>query len=108
MLSTDQRKTAAWTCIGILIACLTLTTLYAIFSTRELAERNTQVLDTVRSCTTPGKACYEENRKRTADVVTDINRVSLLAAACADAPHTQTVEQIQLCVLQRLQQDQRK
>lgn len=102
MLGTERRKRAAWFVIGTLIGLLAVLVLYAIFSTRDLAERNTAVLDTVRSCTTPGRPCYEDSRRRTAKVVTDINRVSLLAAACADRPRSQTVEEIQSCVIERL------
>lgn len=107
MLGTEKRKRAAWFIIGTLIALLALLTLYAIFSTRELAERNTDVLDTVRSCTTPGRECFEDSRRRTAQVVSDINRVSLLAAACADRPRQQTVEQIQSCVIAKLAEQQK-
>lgn len=56
----------------------------------------------IESCTTPGRPCFERGQRQTASAIETINRVTILAAACADQPRRQTVEQIQFCVLRRL------
>lgn len=64
-----------------------------------------RTLDVVQSCTTPGRECFKRGQKQTSGAIADINRVSIYAAACADRPRQQTVEQIQACVIERLAQD---
>jgi hypothetical protein len=72
---------------------------------------NHQLLQTVQSCTTPGQPCFHEAQKRTAGAVASINRVVILAAACA-VGRTGTVAEIQTaiqaCVIDRLAADQSK
>jgi hypothetical protein len=76
------------------------------------------------NCTVPGKECYEEGQKRTADAVTAIveetlagvdrvadqshletRRIVQHAAACADEPGAQTYKEIERCVKQRLKKE---
>jgi predicted PurR-regulated permease PerM len=64
-------------------------------------ETNEQVLD----CLEPEGVCYQESQKRTADLVTNFNRVVIYAAACASGPRKLTVEEIQSCVIDRLAAD---
>lgn len=59
-------------------------------------------LDRIVECTTPGRECYDRGQEQTSAAVGDINRISVLAAACADRPRAQSVEQIQACVIARL------
>lgn len=63
---------------------------------------NRDTLQLIRSCTTPGLACYDRGQARTADAVADINRVVILAAACASQHGTHSVTQIQACVIRGL------
>ena len=64
--------------------------------------RNTdRTLQRVLSCTSPGKRCYERGQRQTAKAVGDINRVIILAAACA--PLTPgDVDAITACVVDGL------
>lgn len=109
MLSTPKRRAAAWFVIGVLAAALVILAAFTIL-------RSSLVLDKVRStqidsretalaikdCTTPGRPCFERGQKQTAAAVASINRVAILAAACADKPQRQSVEQIQSCVIEEL------
>ena len=61
-----------------------------------------KTLDRINDCTTPGRKCYDKGQTRTAKAVGDINRVIVLAAACADKPQRQTVVDIQNCVIAEL------
>ena len=72
---------------------------------REQAIKNQRLIEQVESCTTPTGKCYRDNRNRTNTVVMDINRVSILAAACADRDDTQTAAQIRKCVLDQLERE---
>lgn len=61
----------------------------------------------VRSCVTPGMPCFDRAQRRTAGAVANINRVVILAAACAvGVPPTLSVADrqsaIQTCVIERL------
>lgn len=56
----------------------------------------------IESCTTPTGDCYKDSQKRTAGAVGDINKVVVLAAACADKPRQQTEAEIQRCIINRL------
>jgi len=60
-----------------------------------------------QSCVIPGRPCYERGQQQTADAVADINRVIILAAACAgDLPDglssQQRADLITACVTKRL------
>lgn len=59
----------------------------------------------IRSCVDPDGRCYKQGQKRTAAAVANINRVVILASACA-VGQTGTVVQVQTaiqgCVIQRL------
>ena len=72
---------------------------------RDQAVRNGQVSEQIESCTTPGGECFEANRKRTNGVVGDINRVTLLAASCADRDNSQTTAEIRSCVMEQLERE---
>jgi hypothetical protein len=64
----------------------------------------------IKSCTTPGEKCYDAGQKRTGHAVANINRVVILAAACAVGQHGTVAEiqnAIQTCVIDRLAADQR-
>lgn len=63
------------------------------------AEKGTKRIE---DCTTPGQPCYDDGLKQQADVIGDLNRVIVLAAACADRPGDQSVEEIQGCVIAKL------
>lgn len=112
-----NRRQVAWFVIGVAIAAVVLVVIGGVFvaankSTLIRGDQvdNTTTLDAsaetlqiIKGCTTPGESCYERGQSQVANAVTDINKVVILAAACAanndDHP---TVEQIQRCVVRRL------
>lgn len=49
-------------------------------------------------CTSPGGECYERGQERTGEAVGNINRIVVLAAACADRPGAHTVLEIERCI----------
>ena len=64
-------------------------------------------LNAIKDCTQPSGQCYQRSQKATGDAVSNINRVIILAAACASGLHPgMTVDQrqsaIQQCVIERL------
>lgn len=73
-----------------------------------LGKKLLEQAETIKSCTSTDGECAKRNRKQTADLVADINRISIIAAACADQPAQQTVEQIQSCVIAKLAAEDRR
>lgn len=76
---------------------------------KKLLEASERILD----CTDPEGQCYRDSQERTASAVGDINRVIVLAAACAvgldpESPVAKRQIEIQNCVIQRLAVAERK
>jgi glutaminase len=61
-----------------------------------------QVLKVIQDCTQPDGECYKRGQSQTAAAVSSINKVVILAAACAGQHPGQSVVQIQNCVVKRL------
>jgi hypothetical protein len=70
----------------------------------ESAERGTKRIE---DCTTPGRPCFDESQKRLAEVIVSINDYATYAAACADRPRQQTVEEIQTCIVAQIAEDKK-
>lgn len=93
--------------LGILIV-LTVQSSATTQAIRGSQKNNQAVLDTIQDCTQPAGACYKRGQKQTASAVSDINRVIILAAACASSglpPDLSVAERqaaIQSCVISRL------
>lgn len=67
-----------------------------------LAKDNHQTLTTIKDCTQPTGKCYRNGQARTRSAVANINKVVILAAACASQHPGQTVGEVQSCVIDRL------
>jgi hypothetical protein len=67
-----------------------------------LIKNSNQTLEIIQGCTTPGRDCYERGQTQLRSAITDINRVSVIAASCASGPRKVTVQDIQACVISRL------
>lgn len=67
-----------------------------------------QTAELVEECTTPGGECYERGQENTGKAVSDIGRVTVLAAACAASLSPEQVDvptradMIQRCIEQQL------
>jgi hypothetical protein len=70
----------------------------------ETIANTARTLRLVRSCVTPSGKCYERGQAQTAEAVGNINRVVILAAACAAQMPGGTVESITKCVTDQLAQ----
>jgi len=107
--------------LGVMVAVLTVALVVLIVGNYTLTAkiRDSQIenararqssdatLDAVRSCTTPGRDCYERGKQQTAGAVANINRVVILAAACSvgldrGMPVADRQTAIQSCVIDRL------
>lgn len=91
-----------WALVGILVGVLILGAIDLTVKTRQTTQNTNRTAKAVLDCTTPGGKCFKRGRRATAKAVGDINRVIVLAAACADRPGDQTREQIERCVLDAL------
>lgn len=127
MFSTPGGRRIGWTILYTCLALFVLLVVATLLSTRQLAVevRNTQLEGTptgkkllesaeiIKDCTTPEGDCYKRAQERTADAVGDINRVVIMAAACASGlPAGLSVDErqteIQACVIDRLARQARK
>lgn len=98
-VSREEFVTRVFRVAGIGVVVLVLAGLvYNNISTRD-------VLEEVRSCTTPGGECYQRGQESTVKAVGDINRIVVYAAACADRRGVNTEQEIQACVLKLLEED---
>jgi hypothetical protein len=108
---------AAWLFLGCLASALIVAVLYALLAgahttqaIRETQVNNRVLLNTIRDCTQPTGECYRAGQKRTGDAVATINRVVILAAACAavtTGTEPQVEARIHACVIDRMRRDAR-
>lgn len=101
-----MKRTLILVTATLVTICLVVVIILLVQS-RERGRENHELLTTIRSCTEPTGTCYQSGQKRTASAVADINRVVILAAACATGlPEGLTVSErqtaIQSCVITRL------
>jgi len=106
-----KARSLTWALVALLVGGIVVLQLVATLvgtdnttTIRQTQHDNAETLRLIRSCTSPGQECFERGQRQTATAVADINRVAIFAAACADRPAQQTVEQIQSCVIARLAQ----
>jgi hypothetical protein len=108
----------------VLVAALLAVTAYGVFLIRHQQVQSVSTLSSakqashdaaetakvIKSCVDPDGRCYQRGQRRTADAVANINRVVILASACA-VGQTGSVGRIQTavqaCVIDRLAADQR-
>lgn len=96
-----------WSIVGIGAGALFVLIMWLITTNAVTSQANNETLDIIKDCTTPGRKCYDRGQKRTADVVFNLNRVTIYAAACATKEKNQgNIAKIQACVLHRIEQDQ--
>lgn len=118
---TPRRLHLAWMVLGLALCAVLAVVLFAILKAATTTDKisalqNTnarkidaseQSLALIKSCTTPGMDCYERGQRQSAKAVGDINKVIILAAACASGlPDGVTVAErqdlISTCVIDRL------
>ena len=100
-----------WIIVGILIGIVVTQTVVATLRTddsvriiKQVQRDSLKTLQTVEACTKPGRPCYERSQRQMARAVASINRITILAAACA-AGDERTAGEIEECVLRRLTRD---
>ena len=96
--------------IGALVVAVLMllcTTTYTVVQMRATQKSNGLLLQVVLDCTTPGKGCYERGQAQIGHAVSNINRVSVIAAACASGPDRKTVPEIEACINRALSKPRR-
>lgn len=71
-------------------------------ATNESAQRIEDTADRIEECTTPGMDCYERGQQQLKDTVAGLNRYGLVVASCSSGSVAITVEELNRCVLARL------
>lgn len=87
----------------VLVFGLTATLLvtgYGVLRLNNIAEVNRDNGDYIRDCTTPGGECFESNNERTARLIANLNRTTLVTIQCADRMNGD--DAISQCVQERL------
>lgn len=112
--TADRKKTRAEMAsraylvfVASVVTCSLAITAYISVQTAERAKDNRATLRTIEDCTQPTGACYRRGQEQTANAVSSINQVVILAAACASGlPQGLTIvarqSAIQSCVITRL------
>lgn len=101
----NRRSTALLIIVAVLVACLVTLALTNRRMNQNSAKTNTQnaqIIQEIRSCTTAGGACYEQNAKRTQEVAAGLLRSNIAVAVCARTAETE--EALLECVEARLTQ----
>lgn len=89
---------------GVALAVIVVLTA-GVFSA-VVSRNNNEALGIIKDCTEVQGECNRRNQAATAQVVFNINRVSIYAAACASRKENAgSVAKVQACVLDRMQQD---
>lgn len=74
----------------------------AAVEARRAAESAERSAARIEDCTTPGRECFADSQKRLGRTVGTINSFALAAAACADSPRAQTIDEIEDCILEEI------
>lgn len=93
--------------ISIVVTVSLMVLMSLAIQSRQRGKESQELLRTIQSCTQPSGECYQRGRRSTAQAVSNINRVVILAAACASGlPSGLSVDvrqtRIQSCVISRL------
>jgi hypothetical protein len=73
-------------------------------ATREQQQENTKTSERIEECTTPGRPCFEDSARRTAEAVGSLNAWTEAAVTCADQTGTQPRAEIRACIIRTLRE----
>lgn len=111
MFSTPRRQRIGWVLIYVVVAAVVLAMVAGVAAIRQTqlegtptGQRLLEASDRILDCTDPNGECYQRNQDRTADVIGDLNRVAVYAAACADRRGIQGEDEIYACVVRLIAQ----
>lgn len=62
----------------------------------EQRQQSRDTLELIKSCTSPEGRCFQDNQKRSGEIIGKLNSASIYAAYCAE--HEPTVEAVEACV----------
>ncbi len=79
------------------------------YQNNQLAHNTSKTNEAIEDCSTPGGACYEDGRQRTAKAIDDIVKVSIYMAECArlypGESGSEYDRKLEACVFARLATD---
>lgn len=111
MFSTPRGRRIGWVVVYVCVAAFILGIVAVIAAIRQTQIEGTptgrrllEASDRILDCTDPAGVCYQRNQERTADVIGDVNRVAVYAAACADQRGIQGEDEIYACVVRLIAQ----
>lgn len=84
--------------IGLLIGIVVVGMVVLIVQTYGIALNIKDTQARVISCTDPAGECAQRGEAATGAAVASISEASIIAAACADRPRSQTVADVERCV----------
>jgi len=102
-----RKRGQKWIGAGVVVV-ITLVALLGVVSwqNRKVLDSTSQTNETILECTTPGRQCYEEGRKRTAEAFQYVLLVSIYMGQCArlypDEAGPTYDRKLKECVLTRL------
>lgn len=97
-----ERRQILGALAGLLAGLLVVLVLVLVVQIYQLAQQNNQLNERIVDCTTPGRLCFEDGQKRTADAVALLNRYTEAAVVCADATGVQSREEVRACIIRTL------
>ena len=111
-----MKRKIGYALLGVLVGILIVLVIVRVAQTAQLVneireaqvtngktlDNSSETLHVIKDCTQPTGACYKHAQRETAGAVASINRVVILAAACASQKPGQSVAEIQRCVINRL------
>lgn len=95
--------------VGAALLVMVLLLLLIVVQNRQRSEQSRQILrnsaatsQQIADCTTPGRACYETNQRRTSEIVGQLVRSNIYIAQCQRVSDTDA--ELEKCVQDRLSQ----
>lgn len=108
-MKAPAARALGWVLVSLCVLALVITVVSSTVisannteTIRQAQQTNTETLDLIKSCTTPGRKCFNEGQERTGKAVGSINKITVYAATCADRPGWQDVAEIEACIRAKL------
>lgn len=87
---------------GSLAGLLVVLVLVLVVQIYQVTQQNNRLNERIVDCTTPGRPCFEEGQKRTAEAVALLNQYTEAAVVCADREGSQPRPVVRACILRSL------
>lgn len=126
VLTKERRRTAGWVFVGICVGSVVVLVLTVVVNTSRSSSKtvdlaqairttqksntalnttNTQLLQIIHSCLTPGQPCYQAGQAQRAQTAKGTQRSAAAAAACAASLPDPTYRAVYRCARAALAHD---